>query len=70
MSQYSDHCNTLKEMIKKYPGSEDVVIDVFHNTISNQYWDDEDIRGFFKFAKGVSENADLELENFMANFLD
>lgn len=65
MSQYGSNCQTLKEMLKKYPGKELAVIDTFHGMITNECWNSEEIVDFLSSGKGISPEADKILEDFI-----
>jgi len=53
MSQYSDQCITLKQMLIKHIDNVDVVIDVFYDCITNQEWSDLEICNILQSGVGI-----------------
>jgi hypothetical protein len=69
MSQYSDQCITLKQMLIKHIDNVEVVIDVFYNCITNQEWSDLEICNILQSGVGISSQANIILENLVKHHL-
>jgi len=66
MSQLADHCSTIKQMLRKYPDCAEMVVDVFHDTVSNQEWDAEDLIFMLEAGLGISEDGDVALNKMIS----
>lgn len=61
MSQYADHCSTLRSKIIEHGDNYKIVIDVFLDTVGNQDWDDSSVISMLKYSLGISNEIDEEL---------
>ena len=67
MSQISDHANSVRRMLEKYPQQPKMVIDIIMEPIENQDgWSDENKMGMLRAGKGISYEIDVEIENYIA----
>ena len=66
MSQAADHISTLVDMLNKHSATPLPVIETFYELVTNQNWTSEAIIDFLNVGKGVSEDSDKILEEFIA----
>lgn len=62
MSQYADHCSTLRSKIIEHGDNYKIVIDVFLDTVGNQDWEYSTIISMLKCSMGISNKIDEELK--------